>query len=161
MASALQAPIQTKEFMSWFKKKTPSSTDEAPQVNIPEKPLLISVDFDGTCVEHKYPAIGKTMPGCVETLQALVLRDHKLILWTCREDSQEHPDQTYLSDAVQWFKDNEIPIVGVNETPLDLDFRPEGGGKVYADLYIDDTNFGGFPGWHKIHYTLTGMPLIC
>ena len=31
--------------------------------------MLIAVDFDGTIVEHKYPAIGKELPFAIETLK--------------------------------------------------------------------------------------------
>ena len=117
------------------------------------QPMIIAVDFDGTCVREKYPEIGEDLPGAVKTLQALVARDHKIILWTCREGKE-------LEDAIHWYKDREIELYGVNETPLDGDFRPEGGRKVFANLYIDDKTFGGFPGWHKIHEELIGMPLI-
>ena len=120
---------------------------------IPSKPMIIAVDFDGTCVQEAYPEIGPSLPGAVETLLALSQRDHKLILWTCREGE-------FLEEAVNWFKDNGIPLAGVNETPLDEDFRPEGGRKVYANLYIDDRILGGFPGWNTIHKELLGMPLV-
>ena len=33
--------------------------------------MLIAVDFDGTIVEHKYPAIGKELPFAIETLKKL------------------------------------------------------------------------------------------
>lgn len=120
---------------------------------VPSKPLIIAIDFDGTCVRDAYPEIGEDMPGVVHTLHSLLLRDHKLILWTCREGEQ-------LSDAVEWFKEKDLLLFGVNETPLDDDFRKGGGRKVFADLYIDDRNFGGFPGWAKVHQELLGMPLI-
>lgn len=32
--------------------------------------MLIAVDFDGTIVEHKYPAIGKELPFAIETLKS-------------------------------------------------------------------------------------------
>ena len=47
-------------------------------------PMLIAVDFDGTCVTENYPEIGRDVLGCVMTLKALAARGHKLILWTCR-----------------------------------------------------------------------------
>jgi len=119
----------------------------------PAKPMIIAVDFDGTCVKDGYPNIGDPMPGAVQTLKALLRRDHKLILWTCREGQQ-------LQDAVDWCQKHDITLVGINQTPLDLDFRANGGTKIFANVYIDDRNFGGFPGWHYIHQQLIGMPLI-
>ena len=47
--------------------------------------MIIAVDFDGTIVEHKYPAIGRELPFAIETLRKLQSERHKLILWTVRE----------------------------------------------------------------------------
>ena len=142
----------------FLKKKSDPSI---PKVDIPIKPLTIAIDFDGTCVEHTYPDIGKDMPGAAQCLRSLALREHRLVLWTCREDDPNNLEAQYLSEAVKWFKDREIPLAGVNEVPVEFDFRGEKGGrKPYFDMVIDDTNFGGFPGWSVVHYTLTGMPLI-
>ena len=47
--------------------------------------MVIAVDFDGTIVEHRYPAIGKELPFAIETLQKLASEGHRLILWTVRE----------------------------------------------------------------------------
>ena len=45
--------------------------------------MIIAVDFDGTIVEHKYPAIGKEIPFAFETLRKLQIEHHKLILMEC------------------------------------------------------------------------------
>ena len=47
--------------------------------------MVIAVDFDGTIVEHKYPAIGRELPFATETLRMLIRDRHKLILWSVRE----------------------------------------------------------------------------
>ena len=44
--------------------------------------MTIAVDFDGTIVEHKYPAIGRELPFAIETLKKLRDEHHRLILWT-------------------------------------------------------------------------------
>lgn len=49
-----------------------------------ENSKVIAIDFDGTVVEHKYPAIGKEMLFAFATLKALQQKGHKLILWTIR-----------------------------------------------------------------------------
>ena len=46
--------------------------------------LRIAVDFDGTIVEHQYPAIGKELLFAFETLRQLQKQGHQLILWTYR-----------------------------------------------------------------------------
>lgn len=114
-------------------------------------PLIIAVDFDGTCVEAAFPEVGAEMPGASWTLRSLVADGHKLVLWTCRED---HGEDRWLSRAVAWFADRGIPLRSVNETHYD-DMHPgvpksSRGRKVHADLYVDDRNLGGFPGWHVV-----------
>ena len=34
--------------------------------------MTIAIDFDGTCVTHEYPKIGKENEGCVDVLKELV-----------------------------------------------------------------------------------------
>ena len=45
--------------------------------------MYIAIDFDGTCVTHEFPNVGKEI-GAVPILQKLVERGHKLILHTMR-----------------------------------------------------------------------------
>jgi hypothetical protein len=89
------------------------------------------VDFDGTCVTHEYPEVGREIEGCVDTLKALIKEGHKLILWTMRDGEQ-------LEDAVKWFKDREISLHGINKNP---DWGT-GSPKAYASIYIDDAALG-------------------
>ena len=93
--------------------------------------MIIAIDFDGTCVTHEYPKIGKDI-GAVDTLRALVAKGHKLILWTMR-DKQE------LEEAMEWFYQNEISLWSVNENPTQ---RWTTSPKQFAHLYIDDTALG-------------------
>jgi hypothetical protein len=55
----------------------------------------IAVDFDGTCVTHEYPKIGRFI-GAQKVLKRIVAEGGNLILWTMR--SAEH-----LDDALVWF----------------------------------------------------------
>lgn len=93
--------------------------------------MIIAVDFDGTCVTHEYPKIGKDI-NAVPVLKELVNKGHNIMLWTMR-------DRTELADAVQWFKDNDIPLFGINENPTQT---WSSSNKQYANLYIDDTAIG-------------------
>ena len=90
--------------------------------------MYIAIDFDGTCVTHDYPRIGKEI-GATEVLKRLVEAGHKLILNTMRSDKE-------LQDAVNWFKKNGIELYGVNENPTQK--RWTNSPKVYAHMYIDD-----------------------
>ncbi|MFO0322055.1 MAG: hydrolase, partial [Bacteroidota bacterium] len=55
----------------------------------------IAVDFDGTIVEHNYPAIGKEMMFAFATIKELQKKGHKLILFTYRTGS-------LLDEAVEY-----------------------------------------------------------
>ena len=94
--------------------------------------MYIAIDFDGTCVTHDYPRIGKEI-GATKVLKRLVEAGHKLILNTMRSDKE-------LQDAVNWFKKNGIELYGVNENPTQKQWTNSP--KVYAHMYIDDAAFG-------------------
>ena len=70
--------------------------------------MIIAVDFDGTIVEHKYPAIGREIPFATETLRMLMKQNHKLIMWSVREGK-------LLDDAVKWCKDRGVEFYAVNK----------------------------------------------
>ena len=112
------------------------------------KSLLIAVDFDGTIVEDKYPSVGKPMPFAIETLRMLQNDGHRLILWTYRHGSK-------LQDAVKFMEDQGIPPYAVNRSyPEEAAHRSDVSRKIHADLFIDDRNFRGFPGWGEIYQKL-------
>ena len=71
--------------------------------------MVIAVDFDGTIVEHRYPAIGVEIPFAVETLRLLSEEHHRLILWTVREGA-------LLDDAVEFCKNRGLKFYAVNPT---------------------------------------------
>ena len=95
--------------------------------------LVIAIDFDGTCVEHDYPAVGLEVEGAVETLRALNKRGHRLILFTMRSGEK-------LEAAERWFRDRKIELWAVNENPEQRSWTTSP--KVYADYYIDDSALG-------------------
>ncbi len=105
--------------------------------------MLISVDFDGTIVDHSFPEIGEFLEGALETLKDLQEAGHILILNTCREDER----RAYLTEAVDHMKKHGIEFASVNTNRPEDEFRDKPGRKIYAHIYIDDRNFGGFPGW--------------
>ena len=96
-------------------------------------PKIIAVDFDGTCVDHRFPDIGPNAPGAVVTLQELAALGTKLIIVTMRGDE-------YLDEAVKWWKYHEIPLFGVNNNPEQKEWTSSP--KAYAQLYIDDAALG-------------------
>ena len=69
--------------------------------------MTIAVDFDGTIVEHKYPAIGRELPFAIETLKKLRDEHHRLILWTVREGR-------LLDEALAFCRDRGLEFYAVN-----------------------------------------------
>ncbi len=106
--------------------------------------MIIAIDFDGTIVEHKYPKIGETKLFAFETLKELQKQGHQLILWTYRAGKE-------LKSAVDFCKKNGIEFYAVNKNYSEEVFDEKiMSRKIYADIYIDDRNIGGFLGWSKI-----------
>ena len=106
--------------------------------------MKIAVDFDGTIVEHKYPAIGKEILFAFDTLKALQEQGHQLILWTYRSGKE-------LDEAVEYCKKNGIVFYAVNKNyPEEVYVEGEISRKIQADFYIDDRNICGLPGWGEI-----------
>ena len=124
--------------------------------------FVVAIDFDGTCVTHDYPYIGSDI-GAVPVLRKLVDSGCLLILNTMRSGKT-------LKEAEQWFKDNNIPLYGVNQNPSQRSWTTSP--KVYADLYIDDSALGiplktsptsvrPFVDWVKVEglLSLSSLPL--
>ena len=108
--------------------------------------MLIAVDFDGTIVEHRYPAIGREIPLAIETLRRLASEHHKRVLWTGREGR-------LLEEAIAFCRERGLEFYAVNR-----DYPEEESGrnnhysrKLKADLFIDDRNLGGLPDWGTIY----------
>ena len=92
----------------------------------------MAVDFDGTCVTHEFPEIGRYI-GAEPVLQRLVGMGARLVLNTMRSDDR-------LDDAVKWFAVRKLPLFGVNCNPDQRSWTKSP--KVYAQLYIDDAAIG-------------------
>jgi len=105
--------------------------------------IKIAVDFDGTIVEHEYPAIGKEKLFAFSTLRELEKRGAKLILWTFRTGKE-------LEDAVEFCRRNGIEFYAVNKNYPEEIIDENTPRKIDADIYIDDKNLGGFPGWSQV-----------
>jgi hypothetical protein len=110
--------------------------------------MIICIDFDGTCVTHEFPKVGKDI-GAVPILKALVENGHKLILFTMRsdivnptsEDNELHLEGgDYLTDAINWFKENDIPLYGIQSNPTQHTWTTSP--KAYGEMYIDDAALG-------------------
>lgn len=114
--------------------------------------MVIAVDFDGTIVEHKYPAIGKELPFATASLRQLIQDGHKLILWSVREGE-------LLDEAIKWCEERGVRFYATN-ADLDEDCNDRQGTahysrKIKADLFIDDRNWGGLPDWGTIYAVIS------
>jgi hypothetical protein len=115
-----------------------------------KKSYVIAVDFDGTCTAHDFPRVGNDI-GAARVLKRLTDAGHRLILWTMRSDIDDvhhdledktihpHPGQ-YLTDAINWFEKNGIPLYGIQRNPTQHQWTTSP--KCYAELYIDDAALG-------------------
>jgi hypothetical protein len=110
--------------------------------------IKIAVDFDGTIVEHEYPQIGKEMLFAFETLRELQKHGALLVLWTFRSGQE-------LEDAVEYCRKKGVEFYAVNRNYPEEVYDNTISRKVNADVFIDDKNVGGFPGWGAIWQTLS------
>jgi len=134
------------------------------------KKITIVVDFDGTCVKHEYPKVGGDI-GAVSVLKELVEAGHKLVLFTMRSDKgvKEGKFDSGLTDAVNWFKENDIPLYGVQTNPTQKHWTDSP--KAYGQLMIDDAALGtplvhpedgsrAYVDWNAVRYLLNNMGLL-
>ena len=124
--------------------------------------MIIAIDFDGTCVTHAFPEVGKDI-GAARILRALTEKKHQLILYTMR-------DRDTLKDAINWFAENNIPLYAVNNNPSQHKWTKSP--KVFAHLYIDDAALGTplkfnenisdrpFVDWEKVEQLLKEKEII-
>lgn len=113
--------------------------------------MEIVLDFDGTCVTHEFPKIGKEI-GAVPVLKELVAKGHNLILFTMRSDLEKkqidplinprivNVQGKHLSNAVDWFKKHEIPLYGIQTNPTQKTWTSSP--KAYGHIMIDDSALG-------------------
>jgi len=109
--------------------------------------MIIAVDFDGTIVEHRYPAIGRVRPFAFETLKALSEKKHRIILWTFRAGAE-------LEEAVAFCRNNGLEFYAVNKNYPEEKWDENDSRKILADIYIDDRNLGGIPSWTEIYFII-------
>jgi hypothetical protein len=108
----------------------------------------IVIDFDGTCVTHEFPLVGKDI-GAEPVLKKIIAHGHNLILFTMRSDlkistyrneGRELRPGDYLQDAVDWFSDRDIKLYGIQRNPSQDSWTTSP--KAYGQLIIDDASLG-------------------
>lgn len=105
--------------------------------------IKIAVDFDGTIVEHRYPAIGEPKLFAFETLKEFQKKGFLLILWTFRVGKE-------LDEAVEFCRSNGIEFYAINKSYPEEVFDESTPRKIDADIFIDDRNIGGFVEWSTV-----------
>lgn len=107
--------------------------------------FAIAVDFDGTIVEHRYPGIGKAVPGAFKWMKKFQKAGAQLILYTMRSQRtlervrnnrlEKVNLHSELTDAIIFCRLNGVFFEGHNRNPLQgWTDSP----KCYAQVYIDD-----------------------
>lgn len=141
--------------------------------------MIINIDFDGTCVAHSFPNIGADI-GAVPVLKRLIDNNHKLILFTMRSDKKtpnvsedegiKPLDGDFLTQAVNWFKEHDIPLYGIQTNPTQHTWTDSP--KSYAPLMIDDSALGcplktdksiskrPFVDWEKVEWQLEDLGIL-
>ncbi len=116
--------------------------------------MIIAVDFDGTIVQDKYPEIGLMQPYARRVINALFDSGHYIIIWTCRNGD-------LALEAVNYLLEKKVLFNRFNDhEPHNNRQYPGDTRKVYADVYIDDRNFGGFPGWMAVAEEILGAERV-
>lgn len=99
--------------------------------------MIYGIDFDGTIVEEKFPAIGKPIKETIKFINNLQWEGHKWILITMREGE-------LLDNAVGWLMSQGLKPDAINDNlPARIEKWGNNPRKIYADVYIDDHNAGG------------------
>ena len=101
--------------------------------------MFICVDFDGTVVDHAFPAVGAPVPGALEWLRKFQAKGARIILWTMRSKHSGRYGDT-LAPAVEYLENNGVPLFGVNRNPAQDGWTSSP--KAHGHMYIDDLAIG-------------------
>ena len=94
--------------------------------------LVLAIDFDGTIVAERYPAIGHLKRHAKEYINRLVADGHRIIINSCRAGCDEDRMRRFLDDhGIQYHAVN-------GNLPDRIMLYQNDCRKVGADLYIDD-----------------------
>jgi hypothetical protein len=102
--------------------------------------MTIYLDFDGTVVEHHYPALGAPNPHALRVIAKLQANGHQVILNTYRADLNDGSLEealAYLNASVEIEPITEHLETKVNPPSFELDEAIYSG-----ELYIDDISEG-------------------
>lgn len=96
------------------------------------KKMVIACDFDGTIVDQEYPGIGCLKPNAKKVINQLYDDGHKIIIWTCRNNTYTPGDQDRM---IEFLDSNGIKYHTVNKN---VNPNENAYPKIYYDILIDD-----------------------
>lgn len=94
-------------------------------------PYIIAVDFDGTLVENKFPAIGEVRQQMWDAITKAKAEGKKVILYTSRTGE-------FLEDAVKFCASKGLYFDAVNDNINECKALGWNARKVFATIYVDD-----------------------
>ena len=110
--------------------------------------MIIAIDFDGTIVHDAFPKIGPLQPYAKDVINRLHQAGHYIIIWTSRNNAS-------LIEAVNYLLEKGVSFDRINDSePENRSQYTHDTRKIYADIYIDDRNLSGFPGWIEVERLL-------
>lgn len=118
---------------------------------------IFLIDFDGTCIPSlPEPGLCEIDTGAERVLTKIVQAGHKIVLWTCRNNSIDNPfnirpEESSLEEAIRWFKERHIPLYGVNGYKEERELIGKSR-KLFGEFLIDDTSIGTPLIWGEIEY---------
>jgi hypothetical protein len=104
--------------------------------------MIIAIDFDGVIARaEEWPKIGEMLPGACDAIHSMRKAGNFVIVNTCRSNGE-------LIAVVDWMREKGIQYDLINDNHPDMVKKyANNSRKINADVYIDDRNLGGFPGW--------------
>lgn len=94
--------------------------------------MVISIDFDGTICENRYPQMGEPLPNAKQVINYWYDRGHTIIINTCRTGHYEEHAKSYLNyHGIRYNYMNE------NDPKLIEKYMSDTR-KISADVYLDD-----------------------
>lgn len=111
--------------------------------------MIYAIDFDGTIVENKFPAIGALNPEAEQFIRELQKNGDKWILYTMREGH-------LLQEALDYLKSIDLSPDAANDNLPELcEAFKNNPRKIFANVYIDDHNAGSLK-FERAHQTQGG-----
>jgi hypothetical protein len=113
---------------------------------------VIAIDFDGTVVDHLFPAVGELKLNAKRVINRIHEAGNEIIMWTCRSE-REH-----ILDMEQFLFKNGIKYDKVNSNSDLVSFGcwP----KIYYNILIDDRALFFKDNWLLIEKELERIGVI-